>query len=179
MKQIPTILLLSLVLTVGVWAQAAKTSGSKPAHKAAPAMAGGIVRTADLKWMDGPFKGTQFAVVSGDPSKAGQVFTVRLKAPAGTKIPPHYHPTDEFVTAMKGSFDVGMGDDFDESKMQAMNEGDVAAMPKHMHHYAMCKSACEVQVHAMGPFQILYVHAEDNPNPPAKPAAKKPAKSTK
>ena len=91
----------------------------------------------------------------------------------------HYHPTDEYVTATKGSFDIGMGDDFDASKMQTMNEGDVAIAPKLMHHYAMCKGACEVQVTAMGPFKVLYVHPEDDPNPPAKPTAKKPAKSTK
>ncbi len=144
-------------------------------HHAA-AMKGGIVHEADLKWMDGPFKGTQYAVVSGNPMSAG-LFTVRLKAPAGTKIPPHYHPTDEYVTAIKGSFDVGMGDNFDDSKMQTMAEGDVAAVPKTMHHYAMCKGDCEVQVHAMGPFKIMYVHPEDDPNPPAKTAKK--ANSTK
>ena len=81
MKRISTVLVLSLLLSVGVWAQAAKTSGSKPAHKATSGVTAGIVRAGDLKWMDGPFKGTQFAVVAGDPSKAGQLFTVRLKAP--------------------------------------------------------------------------------------------------
>jgi hypothetical protein len=35
--------------------------------------------------------------------------------PAGYKIPPHWHPTDENVTVLSGTLGAGMGDKFDKS----------------------------------------------------------------
>jgi hypothetical protein len=32
-----------------------------------------------------------------------------------------------------------------------------------MHHYAMAKTACVVQIHGMGPFSITYVNPSDDP----------------
>ena len=55
-----------------------------------------------LQWAPAPPvlpKGGQMAVLAGDPGKKGQFFVVRLKAPAGYKIPAHQHPTAEAVTA--------------------------------------------------------------------------------
>lgn len=71
----------------------------------------------DLKW--GPVPpalppGAQLAVLAGDPSKAG-LFTLRLKAPDGYKIMPHWHPTDENVTVLQGNFAMGIGEKFDEA----------------------------------------------------------------
>ena len=37
--------------------------------------------------------GAQFAVLQGDPSKAGEIFTIRLRFPNGYVLPPHTHPT--------------------------------------------------------------------------------------
>src|SRR5207253_6471324 len=76
-----------------------------------------IVTPADLQWADAPPSlppGAKMAVLSGDPGKAGP-FTVRMQAPAGYKIPPHTHPTDERVTVISGNFRVGMGDKIDEA----------------------------------------------------------------
>jgi quercetin dioxygenase-like cupin family protein len=41
----------------------------------------------------------------------------------GAKIPAHWHPTDENVTVLKGTFLVGMEGDVDEVKLQTMNVG--------------------------------------------------------
>ena len=49
------------------------------------------------------------AVLAGDPSKEGP-FVIRVKAPAGYKIPAHRHPTDELVTVISGAAAFGMGD---------------------------------------------------------------------
>src|SRR5438874_13231698 len=55
---------------------------------------------AALKWMDGlpglP-SGSQFAVVSGYPGKAGPI-VIRAKFPADCSIPSHHHPTIERLT---------------------------------------------------------------------------------
>jgi hypothetical protein len=45
----------------------------------------------------------KFAVIDGDPAANGLV-TVRLMMPAGYKIAPHWHPTDEHITVLSGTF---------------------------------------------------------------------------
>src|SRR6478752_3826286 len=58
-----------------------------------------------MKWMDGTAvglpKGSQVAVVKGDPTKAGD-FAVQLKFPADFAVPPHSHPGDEVVRVVTG-----------------------------------------------------------------------------
>ncbi len=48
----------------------------------------------DIKWTAPAAyaQGAQFAVLKGDPTKEG-MYIVRLKVPAGFKIPAHTHPT--------------------------------------------------------------------------------------
>ena len=52
---------------------------------------------------------------SGWRSNEKGLFTLRLKAPAGYKVPPHTHPTAENITIISGTFNVGTGDKFDEA----------------------------------------------------------------
>jgi quercetin dioxygenase-like cupin family protein len=107
--------------------------------------------------------GAQMAVVSGDPSKAAP-FTVELSMPNGYKIPPHFHPTDETVTVKKGTFLVGMGDQFDLSKTKTMKKGDSGKVPADHHHFAEAKGATIVSVSAKGPFAMTYVNPADDPS---------------
>ena len=124
----------------------------------------------DLKWGDPPAvfeKGASFALVSGDPSKEG-LYVVRLKMPAGYRINPHWHPTDEHVTVISGTFALGMGEKFDKSTMKELPPGGYALLPAQMKHYAMSKTASVVQVHGMGPFVLTYVNPADDPSQRAK-----------
>jgi len=60
----------------------------------------------EVKWGAPPPSfppGAKFAVIAGDPGASGLV-TVRFEMPAGYTIAPHFHPTDEHVTVLKGSF---------------------------------------------------------------------------
>ncbi len=102
------------------------------------------------------------AVVSGDPGKAAP-FTVELAMPAGYKILPHFHPTDETVTVKKGTLLVGMGDTFDASKAKPMKVGDTGAVPANAHHFAAAQGATVIAVSAMGPFGMTYVNSADDP----------------
>src|SRR5881392_753348 len=71
--------------------------------------------SAGLTWGPAPPvfpAGAKMAVLQGDPSKP-ELFTVRLEFPAGYTIAPHFHPTDEQVTVISGTFLVGMGDKAD------------------------------------------------------------------
>ncbi len=139
-------------------------------EKADTAAAQKIVRFGDLKWTP-IIKGCELAAVSGDPNADGAPFVIRLRCADGAKVPPHWHPTDENVTVLKGTFLIGMGETFDETKMQAMNVGNFVSMPKEMRHFAMSKGESIVQVHGMGPFKVNWVNPADVV-PPDAPAAK-------
>ena len=120
----------------------------------------------EIKWGDPPpvfEKGASFTVMSGDPGQPG-LFVVRLKMPAGYKIAPHWHPTDEHVTVLSGTFALGMGDTFDKAKMKDLPVGGYALLPAEMRHYALAKTESTVQVHGMGPFALTYVNPADDPS---------------
>jgi quercetin dioxygenase-like cupin family protein len=121
---------------------------------------------AQVKWGAPPpvlNKGAQFAVLSGDPGKEGP-FVIRLRMPAGYKIAPHWHPTDEHVTVLSGTFSLGMGDTLDAKAAKPLAPGGYALMPAQMHHFAWTKNGATVQVHGMGPFMINYVNPADDPS---------------
>src|SRR5262249_27226636 len=106
--------------------------------------------------------GAEMAVLQGDPS-SNQEFTVRLRLPNGYKIPPHTHPTTENVTVLTGTFLAGNGGQFDESKLDAVEQNGFLSIPAEHAHYAMARGLTVVQVHAIGPFAITYVNAADKP----------------
>ena len=121
---------------------------------------------AGLKWMDAPPvfpAGAKFTVLSGDPSKPGP-YALRLQLPSGYRLAPHWHPSDENVTVISGSFAIGMGDTFDQKALKDLPAGGYTSLPATMHHYAMARSATTVQVNGNGPFAITYVNPADDPS---------------
>lgn len=129
-----------------------------------------LVQANSISWGDAPpvfRKGAKFAVISGDPSKEG-LFVVRLKVPAGYYIAPHWHPTDEHVTVLSGTFALGMGDTMDKSKAKSVPAGGYALLPAHMNHYALAKTASTIEVFGMGPFALTYVNPADDPSKSSK-----------
>jgi quercetin dioxygenase-like cupin family protein len=132
-------------------------SQESPAH---------VLLTADgLTFGDGPPalpKGQLIAVLSGDPGKPGP-FTLRAKVPAGYRIPPHWHPSDEHVTVLSGTVAFGMGDKFEDAGLKELTAGGFARMPASMRHYFTARTAAVIQVHGTGPFAITYVDPADDP----------------
>ncbi len=108
--------------------------------------------------------GAQLAVLEGNPSGSSGDYTVRFKMPDGYRVAPHWHPYRENVTVMSGTFKLGMGDRFDESKMGAFPAGSFAYLDPDMHHYAMASGEVVVQVHGQAPFQFNYVNPDDDPS---------------
>jgi len=124
-----------------------------------------LVSPDDLNWRAAPPafpKGAQIAVLSGDPSNEG-LYVVRLRVPAGYKVPAHVHPNDEHVTVISGTFHIGMGDKLDEKKGNAVKAGGFARAPKDMQHYAWFTEDTTIQLHGMGPQGITYVNPADDP----------------
>ena len=120
----------------------------------------------DVKWGAPPPvlpPGAKFAVMAGDPASATLV-TVRLEMPAGYVIPPHFHPTDEHITVLKGTFSIGMGDVVDKAHAVVLSPGGYAVAIANMHHYAFTSTGATIQVHMQGPFAITYVNPADDPS---------------
>jgi quercetin dioxygenase-like cupin family protein len=123
------------------------------------------LKPGDLKWGPAPPAlptGAQFAVLVGDPGKAG-MFTIRAKMPDGYTVPPHWHPTDENVTVLQGTLLIGASDKIDVAHAKELTAGSFMHMPKEMRHFAKAKGETIIQVHGMGPFEVTYVNAGDDP----------------
>lgn len=126
--------------------------GSASAQTGASAAAPTIVTMDTTKWTPGTgmMKGVDVAVLSGDPTKSGP-YVLRLRIPANTKLPPHYHGDVENVTVISGALWVGLGDTFDESKLKELGPGTFVSLPANVHHFAMTKADTIIQIHGMGP----------------------------
>jgi quercetin dioxygenase-like cupin family protein len=112
-----------------------------------------VVTTPDAtSWVAGTggYKGTQVAVLLGDPAKSG-MYVMRMKLPPGTSFPPHTHGDAENVTVISGTLWVGMGKKADQSQMKALPAGTFVTVPANLPHYAMAKEETVIQVEGMGP----------------------------
>lgn len=124
-----------------------------------------LVTPGDLTWQDGPPSlpaGAQFSVIEGDPKRDG-LFTMRVKLPANYRIPAHWHPADEHVTVISGTFNMGTGDVLDPTKGTALPAGSFALMPAQMRHFAWTSEETVIQLHGVGPWQIHYINPADDP----------------
>lgn len=118
-----------------------------------------------VDWRPGPASlasGAQFAVLEGDPARAG-VFTMRLKLPDGFVIRPHSHPNVERVTVLGGTFRLGAGAQVDPASAQRLPSGSYTSMPPGMVHYAIAEGETIVQLTSVGPWVINYVDPKDDP----------------
>lgn len=142
----------------------AATVGAQPPQSGA---AGGhhMVNAKSIVWGPAPPSmppGPKVAVLHGDPAKEGY-FVMRLKAPDGFKVPAHYHPSDENLTVLQGTFMIGTGEKADPAGLKPLAAGDYMFMPKDTRHYGMMKGETILQISGMGPFAITYVNPDDDP----------------
>ncbi len=156
-----------LLLTLMPFALAVATAQ----ESAAPASKHVMVKASAVQWGDAPpafERGAQAAVIAGDPGKSG-LFVLRLKAPAGYRIAPHWHSSDEHVTLIEGDLTVEMG----EGSMKhstTMGPGDYLLLLAQMPHSASSSGGAVLQVHGAGPFDLTYIDPKDDPRKRA-PAA--------
>ena len=117
------------------------------------------VQPGNLRW--GPASpamppGTQIAVLEGDPKAAG-MFTIRIKAPGGSRIAPHWHPRDERVTVISGEVAVGFGDAAEEKDMARFGAGAFYVNPASAHHYVHVLRDSVLQVTGNGPWEVHFL----------------------
>src|SRR5262245_45468791 len=101
----------TIAVTVSVKADAAEaeTGGTNPY----------IVGPGQLKWTDPPAgvaRGVPsvesgghlaYAAMQGDPLNPSVPYAIRLKCPDGCMAAPHWHPEDENIVVLQGTFSVG------------------------------------------------------------------------
>jgi quercetin dioxygenase-like cupin family protein len=121
----------------------------------------------EVTWQPAPDAfpaGAHFCVLHGDPSAAGRVFTVRLRASHGYVFAPHSHPHDEHVTVISGALQLGEGATLDRTRTRTLGPGGYAFLPRDQFHYAWpLEDGTVFQVEAIGPFGITYARPEDDP----------------
>ena len=125
----------------------------------------GAVLSEDIDWE--PFAAfppsARLAVVVGHTSEPSPYVT-RVKVPAGVKLMPHRHHEDRVYTVISGVFYIGLGEQFDETKLQAYAPGSVVVLPGRTPHFHWARSGEYVtQITAIGPISLDYVNPEDDP----------------
>ncbi len=123
------------------------------------------ILSEDLDWKSFPAfpPSVRLAVVVGKPSEPGP-YTIRVKVPRGEKLMPHKHPEDRVYTVISGIFYIGLGDEFDASKLEAYPPGSVVILPGNTSHFHWAKSSEYItQVAATGPLGLEYLSADDDP----------------
>jgi quercetin dioxygenase-like cupin family protein len=146
-------------------------AANPPTPPSSPGKTHVMKKTSDLQWSEGPSMlppGAQMTLLEGDPAKEGY-FAARLKLPAGYVIPPHFHPKEERLTIIEGTFELGMGDKTDESKYQSWPAGSYVSMSAGMHHFARAKTDVIVQLATLGPWGITYLNPADDPRNKKRP----------
>jgi quercetin dioxygenase-like cupin family protein len=105
----------------------------------------------------------RLAVIVGHPAEPGP-YVVRVKVPSGVKLMPHRHQEDRVYTVMSGVFYIGLGEQFDETDLEAYPPGSVIVLPGDTPHFHWAKSGEYVtQVMAIGPISLEYVNPRDDP----------------
>jgi quercetin dioxygenase-like cupin family protein len=160
------LLVLGMVGMTGVVAARSHAAADEPKQaKAAAAPPTVLTCPADLKWTEGgaELPGAKVARLYGHPDKAA-LFVVRAKLPAHYRLPPHWHASDENVTVLSGAIYVGRGATSDASAAKMIAAGGFFSVPAQADHYLFTKTETTIQLTAVGPFGMMYVHPADDPS---------------
>ena len=105
----------------------------------------------------------RLAVLVGDPALPGP-YVIRVRLPSGIKLMPHKHPEDRIYTVLSGIFFIGLGEEFDETKLVAHPPGSVVVLPGNQPHFHWARSGDYVtEVNATGPLGLVYVDPANDP----------------
>jgi quercetin dioxygenase-like cupin family protein len=118
------------------------------------------VAPEDLKWTPIPDgEGASFAVVYGDPEKAG-TYVVRVRFPAGVMDMPHSHSADRHVTVLEGVWLAGTGKKFDPAAARPLGAGSYMFHPAGGIHWdgAAGDEDAVVQIIGTGPVETQQEH---------------------
>jgi quercetin dioxygenase-like cupin family protein len=109
----------------------------------------------DIQWFTPAYytDGRLRAHLLGDSSKGGD-WIDRVRIPGGSRVLAHTHPDDEVVTVIEGTWYLGIGERFDETKLKAYPAGSFILIPADVPHFlATREGPVVVQVSGQGIFR--------------------------
>lgn len=105
-----------------------------------------------------------YAGIYGTPEKAGP-YAFRVRAQAGHRLAPHTHPDERTVTVLSGTYWSGVGETFDESRLQAFPAGSFYVIPAGVPHFsAILHGEVEFQEAGVGPSSHDLIKAPERGN---------------
>jgi uncharacterized RmlC-like cupin family protein len=113
----------------------------------------------DVRWFTPAYytDGRQRAHLRGDSSKGGD-WIDRVRIPGGSRVFAHTHPDDEIVTVIEGTWYLGIGERFDETKLKPYPAGSFILIPADVPHFlATREGPVIVQVSGRGMFRTNYL----------------------
>lgn len=131
-------------------------------HAEGPRVSFETVVTEDLDWIPIPDAlGAAYALVYGDPSKAG-TYVIRVRFPAGVMDLPHSHSADRHVTVLEGVWYAGTGPGFDPALATPLGAGSYMFHPAGGVHWdgAAGHEDAVVQIIGTGPVETQQEHKE-------------------
>lgn len=112
-----------------------------------------------VRWFTPPYytDGRQRAQLLGDSGGSG-AWVDRVKIPAGGRVRAHFHPHDELVTVIEGTWYLGEGERFDPARLKGYPAGSFIVIPAGLPHFVAAKeNAVIVQVSGTGKFDTDYL----------------------
>lgn len=96
-------------------------------------------------------------VLHGDINKPGP-YTIRLRLPAGYKVPLHWNDNEVNMTVISGTLHIGIAPNFDTTNSKEIGPLSFATLPPRMKHTEWVDSDTIVQVHGLGPWIMHLVY---------------------
>jgi hypothetical protein len=131
---------------VGIlFALLAVAGATDAATNASPVRA--VLPASDDAWHYGPpgFPGgSMFAVVSGDPTRAGP-FMIRIELPSGYRLPPYQRSRDESIVVLAGTIEVDT---------RTLTSGSFVRLRANEQHSLSTQAGATLQIFGEGPFEL-------------------------
>jgi quercetin dioxygenase-like cupin family protein len=103
-----------------------------------------------LKWLSTPIAPTnKIAWGVGSAAAAGKFYVLFASYPPAGRSMPHVHPDERIVTVLTGTFYLGSGPVFDETKAKALKAGSVITVPANTVHWGFAKDT-DVTIQEVG-----------------------------
>lgn len=107
--------------------------------------------------------GLQTVVIAGD-ARASGLYTMMVRLPPRTRIPPHSHPDERSCLVLSGTWYFAYGDVRDDAQLKALPPGSHYTEPAGMNHFAETRDEIVVAAcTAVGPTGTTFVNPADDP----------------
>lgn len=115
-----------------------------------------MVHPDSIRWSPAR-NGISSAVLDGQPSTSGAVYTLALKLSDGAWIPPHWHPNDKRVAVIRGTLLMGMGDSLVHAAASEVRAGGLVVVPANSRHYEGARGETVLFLYGIGPLVTNFV----------------------